>query len=138
MEREGNDLPLLIGRLLMASLFLMAGIPKVLQGYGGPFSQYLAKFGVPYPEIVGVVAVAVEVLGPIALVLGIFPRLTAILMIAFVIIATGLAHRFWEYPEAQRVAQQSSFMKNIAVIGGLLFYYVSGPGRWALGGRSRS
>lgn len=136
MER-GQDLTLLIGRLLMASLFLVAGIPKVLQGYGGAFSQYLAKLGVPYPEMVGVLAVAVEVLGPIALVLGVFPRLTAILMIAFVVIATSLAHRFWEYPEAQRMAQQQSFLKNVAVVGGLLFYYMSGPGRWVLGGGSR-
>jgi putative oxidoreductase len=137
MEREGNDLPLLIGRLLMASLFLVAGIPKVFQGYGGAFSQYLAKLGAPYPEALAIVATAVEVLGPIALVLGIFPRLTAVLMVAFVVVATGLAHRFWEFPEPQRMGQQQSFMKNIAVIGGLLFYYVSGPGRWALGGGSR-
>jgi putative oxidoreductase len=137
MEREGTDLLLLIGRLLMASLFLVYGIPAVFQGYGGAFSQYLAKLGVPYPEIVAIVATAVEVLGPIALVFGIFPRLTAILMIAFVVIATALAHRFWEFPEAQRIGQQQSFMRNIAVIGGLLFYYVSGPGRWALGGGSR-
>jgi uncharacterized membrane protein YphA (DoxX/SURF4 family) len=51
MEREGNDLPLLIGRLLMASLFLVAGIPKVLQGYGGPFAQYLAKLGFEVPPV---------------------------------------------------------------------------------------
>jgi len=70
-------------------------------------------------------------------VLGIFPRLTAIVMIAFVVIATALAHRFWEFPEAQRMGQQQSFLKNVAIVGGLLFYYVSGPGRWALGGRSQ-
>jgi putative oxidoreductase len=137
MER-GQDLPLLVGRLLIAALFLVAGVPKALQGYGGGFAKYLGGLGVPYPEIVGAVAVAIEVLGPIALILGVFPRVIALLMIAFVIIATGLAHRFWEFPEAQVVAQRNNFMKNVAIIGGLLFYYVSGPGRWALGGRSQS
>jgi putative oxidoreductase len=134
MERV-NDLFLLVGRLLLASLFLTAVYPKVLQGYGGPFAQYLGKLGVPYPEIVGVVAVAVELLAPVALILGIFPRISALLLIAFVIAATGLAHRFWEFPEAQQMNQMNHFLKNIAIIGGLLFYYVAGAGAWALGGR---
>ena len=51
----------------------------------GPFAQYLARLGVPYPEIVAVVAVAIEVLVPIALILGVFPRISALLLIAFVI-----------------------------------------------------
>jgi putative oxidoreductase len=135
MERL-NDTFLLLGRLLMASLFLTAGIPKALQGYGGPFAQYLGKLGVPYPEIVGVVGVAIEVLVPIALILGLWPRISALLLIAFVLVATGLAHRYWEFADAQQQVQMTSFLKNIAIIGGLLFYYVSGPGAWSLSGRS--
>ncbi len=136
MERL-NDTLLLVGRLLMAALFLFTGVPKALQGYGGGFAGYLGSMGVPYPEIVSIVAVAVEVLVPIALILGLWPRLSALLLIAFVIAATGLAHRFWEFPEAaQQQAQMTSFLKNIAIIGGLLFYYVSGPGAWSVSGRS--
>ena len=131
-----NDTALLLGRLLMASLFLIAGIPKALQGYGGGFAQYLGSQGVPYPEIVGAIAVAIEVLVPVALVLGLWPRISALLLIAFVVVATALAHRFWEFPEAQQQAQMNNFLKNIALIGGLLFYYVSGPGAWSLAGRS--
>ena len=131
-----NDTALLLGRLLMASLFLIAGIPKALQGYGGGFAQYLGSQGVPYPEIVGAIAVAIEVLVPVALVLGLWPRISALLLIAFVIVATGLAHRCWEFPEAQQQAQMNNFLKNVALIGGLLFYYVSGPGAWSLAGRS--
>jgi putative oxidoreductase len=133
MERV-NDTFLLIGRLLIAALFLTSGIPKALQGYGGAFAQYLAKLGIPYAEIVGVVAVAIEVIVPILLILGLWPRISAFLLIAFVIVATALAHRFWEYPGDQ--GQLNSFLKNIAIIGGLLYYYVSGPGAFSLGGRS--
>jgi putative oxidoreductase len=134
MERV-NDTVLLIGRLLMASLFLSAGIPHAMGGYGGGFAGYLGQLGVPYPDIVGVVAVAIEVLVPIALILGIFPRISALLLIAFVIVATGLAHRYWEFPAAQQQAQHINFFKNLAIIGGLLFYFVSGPGAWSLAGR---
>ena len=132
MERM-NDSVLLVGRLLMASLFLSAGIPKVLD-YGAGFAKYLAALGVPYPEYVGIVAMAVEVLVPIALVLGLWPRLAALLLIAFVLVATGLAHRFWEYPAAQQSLQMAMFFKNLAIIGGLLLYYTAGPGRFAVSG----
>jgi putative oxidoreductase len=130
-----NDTFLLVGRLLIAALFLTVGIPKALQGYGGEFAQGLAKMGLPYPEILGVVAVAIEVLVPIALILGLWPRISALVLIAFVIVATALAHRFWQYPPAAYQGQLFSFLKNIAIIGGLLFYYVSGPGAFALSGR---
>ena len=132
MERV-NDAFLLIGRLLMASLFLTVGIPKVMQGFG---AKYLGMLGVPYPEYVGMLATAIEVLVPIALILGVWPRISALLLLAFVVVATVLAHRFWQYPEAQQQAQMFNFLKNIAIIGGLLFYYVSGPGAWSLSGRS--
>jgi putative oxidoreductase len=131
-----NDTFLLVGRLSMASLFLSSGIPTALQGYGGAFSKYLGMLGVPYPEIMGVVATAVEVLVPIALILGAFPRICALLLIAFVLAATGLAHRFWEFGGVQYQDQLINFTKNIAILGGLLFYFVSGPGAFSLAGRS--
>jgi putative oxidoreductase len=134
MERV-NDTFLLVGRILIAALFLSAGIPKALQGYGGGFAQYLAGLGVPFADAVAVVAVAVEVLVPVALILGIFPRLSALLLIAFTVVATVLAHRYWDLPAAQQQAQMTQFFKNIAIIGGLMFYYVSGPGAWSLAGR---
>src|SRR5687767_15821930 len=115
MERV-NDTFLLVGRILIAALFLSAGIPKALQGYGGGFAQYLAGMGVPFADIVAVVAVAVEVLVPVALILGIFPRISALLLIAFTIAATFLAHRYWEFPAAQQQAQMGQFFKNIALI----------------------
>lgn len=135
MERV-NDTFLLVGRLLMGALFLTIGVPHALQGYGGGFAKYLVSLGVPYPEIMAVVASAIEVIGAIALILGVFPRITALLLAAFMIIATALAHRYWEFPEAQYGNQMNHFLKNIAILGGLLFYYVGGPGAWSLAGRS--
>lgn len=140
MERV-NDTFLLVGRLLMAALFLNAGIPKAIgfitgdQVYAG-FLKSVTGSGLPYPEVWALVGIAIEVLAPIALVLGIFPRVSSLFLIAFVIVATAIAHRYWEFAEPMaRRSQTSSFFKNVAIIGGLLFYYVSGPGAWALAGR---
>jgi len=49
-----------------------------------------------------------------------------------VIVATGISHRFWEFAEAARRAQESQFFKNLSIIGGFLLLFVSGSGRFGL------
>ena len=133
MDRA-NDLVLLIGRLLMAALFLPSGISKAL-GFSG-FAASLATKGLPYPEVWAAAAVAIEVLGPIALILGFLPRCTALILIAFMVMASGTSHRYWEFTEAAaRRAQEVNFFKNVGITAGLLFYFVSGAGAWSFARR---
>lgn len=80
-------------------------------------------------------AVAIEVLVPIALILGFAPRWSALLLIAFVIAATVTTHRYWEFADPARRAQEINFFKNIGILAGLCFYMVSGPGAWSVSGR---
>jgi putative oxidoreductase len=127
MERAHDGI-LLLGRLLVAALFLPAGISKLLNFSG--FAKSLADKGLPYPEYWAAAAVAIEVLGPIALVVGLFPRWTALALFAFVAAAIATSHRYWEFQEPARRVQEVNFFKNIAILGGLLFYFVSGPGHW--------
>ena len=130
MDRA-NDAVLLVGRLLMAALFLPSGIGKALSF--APFASSLADKGLPYAEALAAAAVAIEILGPIALILGVLPSWTALVLVAFVIAASGVSHRYWEFAEAgARRSQEVNFFKNIGVIAGLLFYFVSGAGRLSL------
>src|SRR5204863_1718061 len=132
MDRA-NDLVLVLGRLLMAALFLPSGIGKLL-GFSG-FAASLAAKGLPYPEAWAAAAVAIEVLGPIALIVGVAPRWTSLALIAFVIMATATTHRYWEFADAAaRRAQEVNFYKNAGILAGLLFYFVSGPGAWSVAG----
>jgi putative oxidoreductase len=132
MDRA-SDIVLLLGRLLMAALFLPSGISKLL-GFSG-FAASLATKGLPYPEAWAAAAVAIEVLGPIALILRFLPRSTALLLVAFVVMARGTSHRYWEFTEAAaRRAQEISFYKNVGIIAGLMFYFASGPGAWSWAG----
>src|SRR5712675_465909 len=122
MDRA-NDLALLLGRFLMAALFLPSGISKAL-GFSS-FAASLAAKGLPYPEVWAAAAVAIEVLGPIALILGVAPRWTSLALIAFVIMATATTHRYWEFADAAaRRAQEVNFYKNAGILAGLLFYFV--------------
>jgi putative oxidoreductase len=131
MTSRINDTVLLMARLAVAALFLPAGIGKVFNLAG--FTAMLAGKGVPYPDLLAVLGVAAEILGPIALILGVAPRLTALLLVGFTLIASLISHSFWTFADAAQAAQQQTqFLKNLAIIGGLLFYFVSGPGAFSL------
>jgi putative oxidoreductase len=128
-----DDVALLLGRICLIALFLPSGITKLLN-YGRFASSLAARtlpFGIhlPFPELFAVLAVAIEVGGPLLLLFGIQTRWVALTMIAFVIMATLISHRYWEMEEQLRRVNSSSFYKNIGVVGGLLCLYVSGAGQ---------
>lgn len=132
MDRA-NDAVLFLARLLMAALFLPSGVGKAMNF--APFAATLANTGLPYTDILAAVAVAIEILGPIALILGFLPGVTAWILIAFVVAASATSHRYWEIAEAAaRRGQEINFFKNIGITAGLLFYSVSGAGAWSLAG----
>ncbi len=129
-----DDLALLTGRILMAVLFLPSGVKKIMD-LGGT-AQMLAAKGLPMPDLFAIAAGVTETAVPILLVLGIVPRLTAVLAGGFVVVATLTSHRFWEIADpAMAMGQQIHFLKNVAIIGGTMFYFVAGAGRFALGGK---
>jgi putative oxidoreductase len=129
-SRRLETLLLLLGRLAIAALFIPGGFNK-LTGIAG-FAQMLAERGVPAPTLMAWIGTIVELIAGVALALGLKTRTAALALIAFTVIATLIAHRFWDYPDAQRAMQQIQFMKNLAVIGGLLLLVARGGGRYAL------
>jgi putative oxidoreductase len=136
MDRVSDAL-LLVGRLLMAALFLPSGIGKAMNF--APFASSLADNGLPYAEAWAAAAVAIEILGPIALILGLLPSWTALVLVAFVAVASAMSHRYWELAEeAAHRSQEFNFFKNLGIMAGLLFYSQSGAGAWSISGRNAS
>ncbi|MFG1301676.1 DoxX family protein [Xanthobacter sp. V3C-3] len=126
-----DDLALLVGRLCMAALFLPAGIGKIDNVAG--FAASLAGKGVPAPELMTYLTILVEVGGGLLLILGLLPRITAIVLIGFTIVATATSHVFWTIPDAAAAAgQQIHFVKNVGLVGGLLFYFAAGAGAFSV------
>ncbi len=116
----------LLARILIAPLFLIAGYNKIVAVAGT--TGYFAKLGFPMPDIMVWVAIAIEIGGGLLLLIGLKTRWVAWLLIAFVAVATFMAHRFWAVDAAQYANQLNAFLKNIAVIGGLLMFVAHGPG----------
>ena len=129
MEKHADTL-LLIGRVLLGVIFLSSGVGKLMNL--DAFAGSLAKGGVPMPGAMAMLGGMVETLGGLAVVLGVQVRWAAALMILFVIVATLIAHRFWEFAEPARRVQQTQFMKNLSIIGGFLVLLAAGGGRFSL------
>ena len=123
---NGNPIVTLAGRILLAAIFLVAGYGK-LMAFAGT-SGYFAKLGFPAPDVMTVLAIAVELGGALLLIAGWHTRWAAWALILFVAIATFAAHRFWEFDASQYRNQMNHFLKNLALIGGLLFVVAFGPG----------
>lgn len=110
----------LIGRLLIAALFVLSSLKGFMHFEG--FTKTVSKF-FPFPMLVAAIGLSVKLLGGLAVATGINLREGAIALIAFMAIVTPLYHAFWNDP-----SQMSHFLKNSAVIGGLLVllaYYSS-------------
>ncbi len=116
----------LIGRLLIAALFVISGIWKITHF---PVTiAYFTRIGLPLPEAMAVLATAIEIGGGIVLAAGWRALWVASLLALFVLAATALGHRFWEADPAQFFNQLNHFLKNLAIGGGLLLLAI-GPGR---------
>lgn len=116
-----NDHALLIGRLLIAAIFVVGAYGKwtALAGFTG----YLTKLGVPAPALMAPVTAAFETAVAIALIAGFQTRLAALAVAAFCIFSGFLAH--FDFAQA---GQQVHFLKNLAIAGGALALMVAGPG----------
>lgn len=120
----------LTGRLLLALLFLPAGISKI-GGFAGTVG-YIASKGLPMPTAGAAIAVLVEVLGGLALIAGFGTRIAALVLAVFTLLATVFFHAYWAVPAEMQMVQQLMFFKNIAVVGGLLVLAAYGAGAWSL------
>ena len=121
-----NNVIVLVARILIAQVFLLTALA------GSPTAGYLTSLGVPSPAFWSAVAIAVEWIVGFSLIFGVATRYGALLGTLYVIIAIALAHRYWEYPQAQQVGQYTNFIKNLAIIGGLLLLFVYGAGRFSI------
>jgi putative oxidoreductase len=99
-------------------------------GFSG-FATFLDLKGVPSPEITVGVLVAAEFLGPLALIIGLWPRTTAVALIGFAAANLWLTHGPSVLRLITRQGQNGEFFEQLAIVGRLLFYFASGPGAWS-------
>lgn len=142
-----REFGLLVGRLLIGILFIAAGIGGIMEWEGvtllfhntmnmwsqaiGPESglagtvQFIASLA----ELLVGLATLLKLVGGLSVLTGYRCRLGALLLLIFMVPATVIFHAFWLMPDAQVALQQQMFLKNLAIIGGLLYVMIIGKGK---------
>src|SRR4051812_31009342 len=116
-----------LGRVALVALFIKSGAEKLLDPSG--IIGLLSAKAFPMPKVFAYSAGAAEIALGILVAIGWQARIAAFALVAFVIVATLLAHNYWDMTGAVRRANETAFWKNLAIIGGLMMLIVSGAGR---------
>lgn len=124
-----------VGRFLLALIFVLSGWGKIT-GFEGTVA-YMASKGMPFPQFLLPGAIIVELGGGLALMLGWKARWAALALFLFCIPTALVFHNFWAVPPEQAQNQMIHFLKNLAIMGGLLYVVAFGPGPFSIGGRPR-
>ena len=127
---DQRDFAALVARVLLAVIFIYSGFGKIT-GFAGTAGAIAGK-GLPMSELLTACTIAVELGGGLLLVIGWKARWAALAIFLFLIPTTLLFHNFWASPPEQLVAQRTNFLKNVAIMGGMLMVWAFGPGRYAL------
>jgi len=127
LERFGP----LLGRILIALIFIVAGYGKIT-GFDGTVG-YIASTGLPFPQLLTLGAIVVELGGGILLITGWQARWAATALLVFTAFAALWFHNFWAVPADQVQNQTIHFMKNVSMMGGLLYVVAFGAGALRVG-----
>jgi len=121
----------ILGRFLFAALFIPAGVHKIM-GFSS-VAGYMANKGLPMVDTLLVLSIIIELGGGLMILLGWHARLASLFIALFLIPVTIIFHPYWDIADAQEMmTQQHMFMKNMAIIGGLLCMTGLGSGKFSL------
>src|SRR5438093_11717754 len=109
----------ILGRICIALIYLLSGFGKIMQP--GQTQGYMTSKGMPMVPLLFVLAIIVELAGGLSILLGIKARWGAVMLLVYTLIAGLIFHNFWASPAAEMQNQMAHFLKNIAIIGGLVF-----------------
>lgn len=111
----------LLGRLMLAAIFIWSGLGKLQQPDGT--LQYIQHANLPYPQIAYYVAVGVEFGGGLLLAVGLLSRLVGVILAVWCLVTAYLFHY-----DPTNLEQMINVYKNLAMAGGFLYVAAHGAG----------
>ena len=118
------------GRVLISLIFIIGGLSKIFD-FGGSAAT-LRGMGIDNAVFYVLIGLLLELIGGILLILGLYTRIAVYLLMIFLLPTTFVFHSFWLFHGSQMVTQFSTFLRNLAIYGGLLLIWSWGPGCWSL------
>jgi len=126
----------LCARILITAIFVLSGFQNIT-GFSA-VAGMMGKMGMPLPELLLVGAIVFELGGGLMVLLGWRARFGALLLAIFTVLATLVFHNFWAVEAAQVQNQMAHFMKNLAILGALVYIMAMGSGPFSLRKESES
>jgi putative oxidoreductase len=127
-----NSLITLAARILISMMFLISGVFKV-----AAYAQivgYATAMRLPAPGVAIALAAVVELACGLAVLAGFKTRLAGWVLFLYLIPVTFFFHNFWAVQGAEQQTQMVNFLKNAAIMGGLLLLAVNGAGAYSADG----
>jgi putative oxidoreductase len=121
-----------VGRLFLITIFLSAAVMNKIPHYTA-IAEVMEKQGVPVPQVSLALAIVFLIVGSVSVLVGYHARVGALLLAVFLVLASYYFHNFWaiEDPKLQE-PQMIHFMKNLGLLGAVLFIIANGPGAWSI------
>lgn len=120
----------LLGRILLALIFILAGYSKI--GGFADYAEIMGGKGLPLAEVLLILTILIELGGGLMILLGFQARWAALAFFLWLIPVTLVFHPFWADP-----AEYNSFMKNLAIMGGMVYVMTYGSGPYSLSKNDR-
>ena len=121
-----------LGRLFLCTIFLMSAVGKKIPDFEG-VAGFMASEGVPAASIMLAGAIVFLIAGSLSIIVGYRARVGATLLLVFLILATYFFHDFWTFEDAKaQEMQMIQFMKNLSMMGAMLFIIANGAGSMSL------
>jgi putative oxidoreductase len=118
------------GRILLSLIFILAGFAK----FGAPEGTVtqMASHGIPAANMLVWAVIALEIVGGLMLLTGLFTRCVAIAFAIYLVVLAVMFHAYWGLPADQMRVQRAFFMGHLAMVGGMLYVVAFGAGGWSI------
>ena len=118
----------LFARIMIATIFLMSAVGNKIPNFNA-VAGYMAAEGVPLPQLSLVAAIIFLVVGSLSVIAGFKIRIGAALLLVFLVLATYFFHDFWTFEGQEQQMQMIQFMKNLSLMGTMVFLMANGAGQ---------
>jgi len=116
---------LVLGRVLLSAIFILSGLGKLPHFHD--IAGMMAGKGIPLASVALVITLLIEIGGGLLVLTGYKAKYAALVIALWLIPVTLIFHHFWGIPAEQQQDQMVHFLKNVAIMGGLLVLAYASP-----------
>jgi putative oxidoreductase len=120
-----------LGRLLLCTIFFMSAVGNKIPHFSD-VAKVMASVGIPAPQFILVGAIVFLLVGSLSVIIGYQARIGAVLLLTFLVLASYYFHPFWKLEGQAQQEQMIHFMKNLSMMGAMLFIVANGSGPMSL------